>query len=136
MFVKPSSAFVGKPSLVASSSGSAKKARYARLLPSTRNNSESRIGASSRSSSTPVSVFGDIGSDTRGGPGGTCADPVARIYCPAMGSDHELVGKVGRVTGEIDPGRLGEVMVPVRGGTEAFYAYAVDPKETIPKGTR
>src|SRR3954449_13436415 len=78
MFVKPSSAFVGKPSLVASSSGSAKKARYARLLPSTRNNSESRIGASSRSSSTPVSVFGDIGFDTRGGPGGTCASRTDR----------------------------------------------------------
>jgi hypothetical protein len=60
MFVNPSSAFVGKPSLVASSSGSAKNARYARLLPSTRNRSDSRAGASSRSSSTPVSVFGLI----------------------------------------------------------------------------
>src|SRR3954468_14838084 len=58
MFVKPRSAFVGKPSVVASSSGSAKYARYARLLPSTRKSSESRAGASSRSSSTPVSVFG------------------------------------------------------------------------------
>src|SRR5256884_2269920 len=58
MFVKPSSAFVGKPSVVASSSGSAKYARYARLLPSTRKSSESRAGASSRSSSMPVSVFG------------------------------------------------------------------------------
>ena len=60
MFVKPSSAFVGKPSLVASSSGSAKKARYARLLPSTRKSSASRAGASFRSSSAPVRVFGDI----------------------------------------------------------------------------
>ena len=59
MFVNPSSAFVGKPSLVISSSGSAKNARYARLLPSTRKSSESRAGASFRSSSTPVSVFGD-----------------------------------------------------------------------------
>src|SRR3954469_5020145 len=58
MFVKPSSAFVGKPSLVASSSGSAKKARYARLLPSTMKRSDSRAGASSRSSSSPVRVFG------------------------------------------------------------------------------
>src|SRR5256885_6362101 len=58
MFVKPSSAFVGKPSVVASSSGSAKYARYARLLPSTRKSSDSRAGASSRSSSTPVRVFG------------------------------------------------------------------------------
>src|SRR5512132_4560003 len=58
MFVKPSSAFVGKPSVVASSSGSAKNARYARLLPSTRNSSESRTGPSSSCSSAPVSVFG------------------------------------------------------------------------------
>src|SRR5881296_19320 len=58
MFVKPSSAFVGKPSLVASSSGSAKNARYARLLPSTRKRSAPRTGASSSCSSAPVSVFG------------------------------------------------------------------------------
>src|SRR5262245_478695 len=58
MFVKPSSAFVEKPSLVASSSGSAKKARYARLLPSTRKSSESRTGPSSSWSSAPVNVFG------------------------------------------------------------------------------
>src|SRR6478735_159211 len=58
MFVKPSSAFVGKPSLVASSSGSAKNARYARLFPSTRKSSESRTGPSSSCSSAPVSVFG------------------------------------------------------------------------------
>src|SRR5262245_16750382 len=58
MFVKPSRAFVEKPSLVASSSGSAKKARYARLLPSTRKSSESRTGPSSSCSSAPVRVFG------------------------------------------------------------------------------
>src|SRR5512133_3331543 len=58
MFVKPSSAFVENPSLVASASGSAKYARYARLLPSTRNSSDSRAGASSSCSSTPVRVFG------------------------------------------------------------------------------
>src|SRR5881396_306843 len=58
MFVNPSSAFVGNPSVVASSSGRAKYARYARLLPSTRKSSDSRAGASSRSSSTPVRVFG------------------------------------------------------------------------------
>src|SRR5215218_2947042 len=65
MFVKPSSAFVEKPSLVASSSGSAKKARYARLLPSTRKSSESRAGPSSSCSSAPVSVFGDISASLR-----------------------------------------------------------------------
>src|SRR5438874_7320205 len=65
MLVKPSNAFVEKPSLVASSSGSAKKARYARLLPSTRKSSESRAGASSSCSSAPVSVFGDISASLR-----------------------------------------------------------------------
>ena len=58
MFVNPRSAFVGCPSVVCSSSGSAKNARYARLLPSTRKSSESRAGPSSRTSSSPVSVFG------------------------------------------------------------------------------
>src|SRR4051812_12181980 len=60
MFPNPSSAFVGIPSLVASSSGRAKNARYARLLPSTRNSSASRAGPSSSSSSAPVIVFGDM----------------------------------------------------------------------------
>ena len=60
MLPNPSSAFVGIPSLVASSSGRAKNARYARLLPSTRNSSASRAGPSSSSSSAPVIVFGDM----------------------------------------------------------------------------
>jgi len=53
-----------------------------------------------------------------------------------MGSDHEVIGKIGRLTGQIDPGRMGEVMIPIRGGSEAFYAYAADPEESIPRGTR
>ena len=56
--MNPSSAFVGWPSVVCSSSGSAKNARYARLLPSTRKSSASARGPSSRTSSSPVSVFG------------------------------------------------------------------------------
>ena len=47
-----------------------------------------------------------------------------------------IVGVVGRVTGTIGPNRLGEVMVPIRGGTEAFHAYAVDPHDTLKTGTR
>ena len=47
-----------------------------------------------------------------------------------------MVGKVARVTGTIPPGKLGEVMVPVRGGSEAFHAYAVDGDETIDRGQR
>jgi hypothetical protein len=47
-----------------------------------------------------------------------------------------MVGKIGRVTGTIAPGRLGEVMVPIRGGTEAFHAYASDGDDTITVGSR
>ncbi|HUR17606.1 MAG TPA: hypothetical protein VMZ51_01560 [Acidimicrobiales bacterium] len=50
--------------------------------------------------------------------------------------DQQMVGKIGRVTGTISPGKLGEVMVSVRGGTEAFHAYASDADETIPPGSR
>jgi len=53
-----------------------------------------------------------------------------------VGSDHEVIGKVGRLIGQIDPGRMGEVMIPIRGGSEAYYAFAADPEETIPRGAR
>lgn len=46
-----------------------------------------------------------------------------------------MVGKTGRVTGTIAPGRVGEVMVAVRGGTEHFHAYAADGDQTIASGT-
>ncbi len=45
-----------------------------------------------------------------------------------------LIGKEGRVTGRIGPGLVGEVMIPVRGGAEAFYAHPVDPREEIGVG--
>jgi hypothetical protein len=45
-----------------------------------------------------------------------------------------LVGLQGRVTGRIAPGLVGEVMVRVRGGAEAFMAYAADAGEQIPVG--
>ncbi|MFN2606999.1 MAG: hypothetical protein ABR511_03745 [Acidimicrobiales bacterium] len=51
-------------------------------------------------------------------------------------ADQLMVGKLGRVTGTIGPDRLGEVMVPVRGGSEAFHAYAADTGDTIPPGSR
>jgi membrane protein implicated in regulation of membrane protease activity len=53
-----------------------------------------------------------------------------------MVADHELIGKVGRVTGTIEPGKLGEVMIGIRGGSESYYAYASDPEERIEAGTR
>ena len=46
-----------------------------------------------------------------------------------------MVGKVGRVTGTVGPGLVGEVMIPIRGGSEAFYASPANPDETIPVGT-
>jgi len=51
-------------------------------------------------------------------------------------ADQQMVGKIGRVTGRIAPGVIGEVMVPVRGGTEAFHAYSAIDDDTIPTGTR
>jgi hypothetical protein len=54
----------------------------------------------------------------------------------AVPADHEVVGKTGRVTGRIAPGTIGEVMLHVRGGTEAFYAYPADGKERIPVGAQ
>jgi hypothetical protein len=50
--------------------------------------------------------------------------------------EQEMIGLIGRVTGMVSPGRLGEVMIAVRGGSEAFHAYASDPADTIAKGTR
>lgn len=45
-----------------------------------------------------------------------------------------MIGKEGRVTGKIGPGLVGEVMIPVRGGVEAFYAHPVVPQDEIPVG--
>jgi hypothetical protein len=53
-----------------------------------------------------------------------------------MVADHELIGKVGRVTGTIEPGKLGEVMIAIRGGSESYFAYAADQEERIESGTR
>ena len=50
--------------------------------------------------------------------------------------DQEMIGRVGRVTAVVGPGHLGEVMIAVRGGSEAFHAYSSNPGETIPKGVR
>ena len=43
-------------------------------------------------------------------------------------------GLVGRVTGRVGPGTVGEVIVVIRGGREAFYAYPADGHEEIPIG--
>lgn len=46
-----------------------------------------------------------------------------------------MVGLRGRVTGRVGPGLIGEVMLKVRGGAEAFLAYAVTPGELLEPGT-
>lgn|SRR5574341_212798 len=49
---------------------------------------------------------------------------------------HQMIGRVGRVTGTIEPGRIGEVMIAIRGGSEAFHAYSADSEDTIVTGRR
>jgi hypothetical protein len=50
-------------------------------------------------------------------------------------ADQRMIGKSGRVTGRIGPDALGEVMIPIRGGTEVFHAYATDRSDEITVGT-
>lgn len=50
--------------------------------------------------------------------------------------EDQMIGRIGRVTGAIGPGHLGEVMIAIRGGSEAFNAYGADPDERIEKGAR
>jgi hypothetical protein len=52
---------------------------------------------------------------------------------PRSSADHALIGKLARVTGRIAPGTVGEIMVSVRGGREAFYAHPAEG-ETIERG--
>lgn len=47
-----------------------------------------------------------------------------------------MVGKVGRITGEVKPGSVGEVMLTTSGGSEAFHAYAGNRTDTLPVGSR
>jgi hypothetical protein len=53
-----------------------------------------------------------------------------------MVADHQLIGKVARVIGTIEPGKLGEIMVSIRGGSESYFAYSGDPSERIEQGAR
>jgi hypothetical protein len=50
-------------------------------------------------------------------------------------ADDVLIGKLAEVTGRVAPGTVGEVMVSVRGGREAFYAHPAEG-ETFERGTR
>ena len=53
-----------------------------------------------------------------------------------MGQDNVVLAKVGRVTGRIAPGTIGEVVISIRGGSEAFNAFAATPGQVIEVGTR
>jgi hypothetical protein len=48
----------------------------------------------------------------------------------------DVVGKLGRVTADITPGHLGEVLIEVRAGTERFLARAADHDATIRKNSQ
>jgi membrane protein implicated in regulation of membrane protease activity len=50
-------------------------------------------------------------------------------------SDQQVLGKIGRVTAALVPGKIGEVMIAVRGGSEAFLARS-DGDNVIPAGSR
>ncbi|MGW6536896.1 hypothetical protein ACWGBV_06860 [Streptomyces sp. NPDC055051] len=45
-----------------------------------------------------------------------------------------MVGLLGRVTGTIGPGLVGEVILRIRGGAEHFLAYSASPKQRIEVG--
>jgi len=47
-----------------------------------------------------------------------------------------VIGSRGRVTGTIGPGLIGEILLSIRGGTEAFYAYSANPEERLESGTQ
>ncbi|MDQ0994333.1 hypothetical protein [Streptomyces sp. V3I7] len=49
--------------------------------------------------------------------------------------DASMVGLMGRVTGTVGPGLVGEVILQVRGGAEHFLAYAADGRGRIERGT-
>ena len=65
------------------------------------------------------------------------AKALTRGFRPYSGpmDDASMVGLMGRVTGTVGPGLVGEVIVRVRGGAEHFLAYPAASKERIECGT-
>lgn len=65
------------------------------------------------------------------------AKALTRRFGPYAGpmDDASMVGLMGRVTGTVGPGLVGEVIVRVRGGAEHFLAYPAAAKERIERGT-
>lgn len=54
---------------------------------------------------------------------------------PVTMDDASMVGLMGRVTGTVGPGLVGEVIVRVRGGAEHFLAYPATGSARIERGT-
>lgn len=44
-------------------------------------------------------------------------------------ADHVVVGKIGRVGDKITNTQLGTITIPIRGGTEEYYAVTYGEKE-------
>ncbi|GAX49289.1 hypothetical protein SO3561_00777 [Streptomyces olivochromogenes] len=65
------------------------------------------------------------------------AKALTRVFGPYAGpmDDASMVGLMGRVTGTVGPGLVGEVIVRVRGGAEHFLAYPAAAQERIERGT-
>lgn len=61
---------------------------------------------------------------------------MAKRRTPVDRTDCNVTGLEGRVTGTVGPGLVGEVMLPIRGGTEAFNAYPYVGTDTIALGER
>jgi hypothetical protein len=47
-----------------------------------------------------------------------------------------VIGRTGRITGRVAPGAVGEMTLQIRGGSEAFYAYASVNGVVIEKGVK
>jgi hypothetical protein len=54
----------------------------------------------------------------------------------SLGADHDVVGKVGRVTGLVAPDMAGEVTLHLDNGSAAFDAFPADGEEILVPGTR
>ena len=64
---------------------------------------------------------------------------MGRHYEAAFGEasvSYDVIGKMVRVTADITPGHLGEVLIEVRQGTERFLASSADPEATIKKNAQ
>jgi hypothetical protein len=71
-----------------------------------------------------------------GWPSGTMGRQSESSRTEISGVSYDVIGKMGRVTADITPGHLGEVLIEVRQGTEKFLAASSDPDAIIKKHTQ